>query len=165
MNRIFTLIALFALSMTPARADQSLADLSFLQGHWRGDDDGFAFEEIWTGPEGGVMTAMARGVRDGELAVLEYILLTEEDDGSIVMRFKHFNTDYSNWEGEDEAPIILHLADLAERNALFKAPQEDAEVNAIRYRINDAGQMLIEVALIQDGEKGGFTLTFDKVVE
>lgn len=153
-------LAFSAMSMTPAAAETpySLDDLAFLEGHWRGGDD-FVFEEIWNGAEGGVMTGMARGVSNGQLAVLEYIVASEEED-AVVMRFKHFNRDYSTWEESD--PIVLLLTDAEKNDVTFSADPPSQEVKSVRYFLTDENTLQADVVLIENGEEGGFTLVFER---
>ena len=142
----------------------SLADLAFLEGHWRGSRDGLVFEEIWSAPEGGVMTAMARGVSAGEdpgkLRVLEYVVVSEEAAG-VVMRFKHFNADYSTWE--TGGPVTLTLSAAAENDVAFSAEPPSESVKSVRYWMPDADTMQADIMLDQDGKEGGFTLVFKRV--
>lgn len=143
-----------------ALAEQAIEDLAFLEGHWRGGDD-FKFEEIWSAPEGGVMTAMARGVSDDTVRVLEYIVVAEED-GALVMRFKHFNADYTTWE-EGEAPLTLTLTTFAVEDVTFTADPPTHTVTSIRYWKPDDDTLQVDVAQIENGEDGGFTLKFNRV--
>ncbi len=149
------------LTAAPAFAEPKLEDLAFLEGHWRGGED-FVFEEIWSAPEGGVMTGMARGVSSGALRVLEYIVIAEEDDGAIVMRFKHFNADYSTWAGEDE-PLTLILKDLDSADATFAADPPTHTVKSIRYWMPEDNTLRVDVAQIENGEEGGFSLVFKRM--
>ncbi len=153
-------LAFGAMLSLPAAAETpySLADLAFLEGHWRGGED-FVFEETWNGAEGGVMTGMARGVSSGELKVLEYIVVTEEED-ALVMRFKHFNGDYSTWE--DDGPVTLMLTDAKENDVIFSADPPSETVKSIRYFMADKDTLQADIVLIEDGEEGGFTLVFER---
>ena len=145
----------------PVFAEPSIDDLSFLEGHWRGGDENFAFEETWSAPEGGVMTGMARGVAGGKLRVLEYIVVSEETAG-LVMRFKHFNADYSVWDGEDE-PLTLTLSDVDGTDAIFVSDPPTHTVKSIRYWMPDEATLRVDVEQIEDGEEGGFSLVFNRV--
>lgn len=152
--------ALLAVLVSPAAAeDPRLSDFAFMEGTWRGDNDGLHFEEIWSSPAAGVMAGMARGHRDGRIAVLEYILVTEEAEG-VFMRFKHFNTDYSTWE--TDGAIELRFVAAKDGDALFRNDDPDAEVQAVRYRLTGEGEMEAAVELYEDGERGGFKLSFRK---
>ncbi len=145
-----------------AREPAALADLAFLEGAWRSGDGDFVFEEIWSGAEGGVMTAMARGVSGGNLQVLEYIVVAEEPDG-VVMRFKHYNDDFTTWEAD--APISLSLEAVAENDVTFIAGPASQEVKSIRYWMPEAGTLQADIVLLENGEEGGFSLTFARMSE
>ena len=138
----------------------TLDDVAFLEGHWRGGED-FIFEETWSAPEGGVMTAMARGVSGGALRVLEYIVVAQEDAG-LVMRFKHFNADYSTWE-EDGKFVSLPLTAWSENDATFSIDPPSLTVKSIRYWKPSEKTLQADVVLVEDGEEGGFTLSFERV--
>lgn len=144
-------------------ASSDLSAVAFLEGQWRGDNGGLIFEETWNAPAGGVMTAMARGVREGELAVLEYLIVENTDQGP-VLRFKHFHADYRNWEGED-APITLYLGRQLENDVSFVNADEGAVVQRLRYFINDADQLQSDITLFREGVKDQFSLVFDRVID
>lgn len=155
---VLILAAPFAVSGAEA-GSPTLADVAFLEGSWRGGDKDLAFEEIWSGPEAGVMTGMARGARAGALAVLEYIVLSQED-GAVLLRFHHYKADFSAWE---EDPIVLRLVDHAKGDATFRNDDPQAEVQSLRYWTPSDGSLQADVGLLKDGEPAGFTLLFSKV--
>lgn len=158
--KFFSLLISALMAAPAALAEPAFEDLQFLEGHWRGGDD-FVFEEIWSAPAGGVMTAMARGVSDDTVRVLEYIIVAEED-GALVMRFKHFNADYSSWE-EGAAPLTLTLTQTDDNDATFTADPPTHTVKSIRYWKPDSDTLQVDVAQIEEGEDGGFTLVFSRV--
>ena len=169
MIRILPLLMICAALMgaAPAPADQQtdvqpavLTDMAFLAGHWRGEE-GLVFEEIWSAPEGGVMTGMARGVADGQLRVLEYIVVAEEE-GGLVMRFKHFNADYSTWE-EDGAVIELWLTEKDENDVTFSADPPSQTVKSVRYWKPAEDRLQADVVLVHENGEDGFTLKFERV--
>jgi len=153
-------IAFGAMQTVSAAAEtvRSLDDLAFLEGHWRGGED-FVFEETWNGAEGGVMTGMARGVSSGELKVLEYIVVSAEED-AVVMRFKHFRRDFSTWE--DGGPIVLTLSDAKENDVTFSADPPSETVKSIRYFMTGENTLQADIVLVEDGEEGGFSLVFER---
>lgn len=156
---LFALASLILFSgAARAEAPGSLADLAFLEGHWRGGEE-FIFEETWNAAEGGVMTGMARGVSSGELAVLEYIVVSEEED-ALIMRFKHFNRDYTTWEESD--PIVLMLTEAKKNDVTFSADPPSQEVKSVRYFLTDENTLQADVVLVENGEEGGFTLMFER---
>jgi len=134
------------------------ADVAFLQGAWRGGD-GFVFEEIWSAPAGGVMTGMARGYDAQALRVLEYIIIAETGDG-LEMRFKHFNADYSTWE--DGGPVTLRLTEARAEDVTFSADPPSETVSSVRYWKPAPDRLQADVVVVEDGEEGGFSLSFVK---
>jgi hypothetical protein len=108
------------------------------------------------------MTGMARGVSKGELRVLEYIVLSEEN-GALVMRFKHFNRDYTTWKGEEDAPLELTLTSLKGTDATFAADPPTHSVTSIRYWTPEEDTLQVDVKQIENGEPGGFSLLFERV--
>lgn len=161
MKIIFAAILAFAsTAFSPTLAEQAhtLEDIAFLEGAWRGGDD-FVFEEIWSEPGGGVMTGMARGHQNGELRVLEYIIVMQTDSG-LEMRFKHFNKDFSTWE--ENGPIILQLTNAETKDVTFTADPPSEAVKSIRYWQPTADTLQADVVLVEDGEEGGFSLSFSK---
>lgn len=163
MKRLAALLAALALA-GPAldrAAAQSLSDLAFLEGSWRGGDGGaFVFEETWFPPAAGVMTGMARGYRGETLSVLEYIVVAEEAAG-VVKRFKHYRADFSTWESD--GPLTLRLVEAKPGDVLFRNVDPQAEVQTIRYVLGGDGALTAEIGLVRDGAPGGFTLVFNRL--
>ena len=90
----------------PAAA--KLDEMEWLVGRWVGSALGGDVEEIWTAPQGGAMMGMYRLVRDGKPVFYELLTLVEEN-GSLVMRLKHFHADLKGWEEKDdtvEFPLV-----------------------------------------------------------
>ncbi len=79
----------------------SITDVEWLAGHWKGEAFGGVSEEIWSAPGGGVMMGMYRLVRDGKPVFYELMMLAEEN-GSLVLRLKHFNSDLTGWEEKEK---------------------------------------------------------------
>jgi hypothetical protein len=55
----------------------TLADVAFLEGHWRGGDPGELSEEVWSAPEGDSMVGMWRYVAKGRARLFEMLSLKE----------------------------------------------------------------------------------------
>lgn len=79
----------------------TLADISWIQGHWRGEAFGGITEEIWTPPLGGSMMCAFKLVVDEEIRFYEIVTITEEEN-SLMLRLKHFHKDLKGWEEKDE---------------------------------------------------------------
>lgn len=87
-------------SMTVA-PKATLADVAWIQGHWRGEAFGGITEEIWSPPLGNSMMCVFKLVVEDEVRFYEIITLTEEQ-GTLMLRLKHFHGDLKGWEEKDE---------------------------------------------------------------
>ena len=85
---------------TPAPRAQ-VEDMAWMTGHWMGEALGGTAEEIWSPPRGGAMMGMFRLVKDGRTAFYELMTIVPED-GSLVLRLKHFNADLTGWEEKEK---------------------------------------------------------------
>lgn len=81
----------------PARIDA----VAWLAGRWVGEGLGGFNEETWNPPRGGVMTGMYRLLKGDKPVFYEFLLLME-DKGSLVLKLKHFNPDFSAWEEKEK---------------------------------------------------------------
>jgi hypothetical protein len=95
----------------------TLADMKWLIGHWKGTGLGGVSEEIWAEPAGGVMMGMYRLVVNGKPSFYEFIHLAEEN-GSLVMKLKHFNSDLTGWEEKDRF-VTFRLLKLGTNEVYF----------------------------------------------
>jgi len=78
----------------------TLSGISWLAGHWRGEAFGGITEEIWTPPLGNSMMSAFKVVIDGKIKFYEFVTILEEN-GSLVLRLKHFHADMKGWEEKD----------------------------------------------------------------
>jgi len=79
----------------------TLADMKWLAGHWVGQALGGTTEEIWSPAKAGSMLGMYRLIVDGKPVFYELLTIVEEN-GSLVLRLKHFNPDLTGWEEKDK---------------------------------------------------------------
>lgn len=122
-----------------ARERISIEDMSWLAGHWTGEGLGGYAEEIWSPPRGGVMMGAFRVLQDGKPRFYEFITL-EEDNGSIVMRLKHFNPDLTGWEEKDKHvsfPFIRKHGELYQFEGLTLHAKGDALTVYVAIRQRD----------------------------
>ncbi len=122
----------------------SLDDLGWLTGSWYGEGLGGEIEEHWTPASGGTMLGAFRLVVEGELRVIEYMMITEEED-RIAYRFKHFRPDYTTWEAD--RPLEFTLIRVSEHEAVFhsEVPDQNAP-RRITYSLSDEGELSAVVA-------------------
>lgn len=104
----------------PAPADAvraTIADIAWLTGEWTGTGLGGVSEETWSAPAAGGMIGMYRLLVDGKPSFYEFMNLVEEN-GSLVLKLKHFNPDLTGWEDKDKF-VSFRLAKLAPNEAWF----------------------------------------------
>lgn len=99
------------------RPPATLADIAWLEGHWSGIGLGGLVEEVWSAPAGGSMMGMFRLLVDGAPVFYELELIVE-DQGSLMLRVKHFNRDFTGWE-EKEKSVDFPLVWKEGRNMHF----------------------------------------------
>lgn len=80
----------------------TIAEMAWLAGHWTGNALGGLTEEIWSPPRDGVMLGMYRLVKNSKPVFYEILTLVEEN-GSLVIRLKHFDAKLVGWEEKDKS--------------------------------------------------------------
>jgi hypothetical protein len=95
----------------------TLSVMAWLAGSWQGEGLGGVSEEIWSEPRGGVMMGMFRSLKQDQPVFYEFLMFVEEK-GTVVLKLKHFNPDFSGWE-EKGAFVTFRLAKVEERAVHF----------------------------------------------
>ena len=93
----------FGLAPGEERPAATLDDAAFLVGRWRGTAFGEKMEESWNAPSGNTMVGTFKLFNGDEPAMYELMLLAVED-GTLSLKVKHFNPDFTAWE--DKADYI-----------------------------------------------------------
>lgn len=91
----------FALAAGEERPRATLDDASWLVGAWEGTAFGQRFEEVWNAPSAGSMMGMFK-LYEGEQVVMYEILTITIEEGSLSMKVKHFNEDFTAWEDKGD---------------------------------------------------------------
>jgi hypothetical protein len=125
----------------PAPADApgpraTLQEFAWLVGDWVGTGLGGVSEETWSAPAAGAMMGMYRLVVNGAVSFYEFMTMVEEN-GSLVLKLKHFNADLTGWEEKDRF-VSFRLAKLAPNEAWF---------GGLTFRRLDANRLEIFLAL------------------
>jgi hypothetical protein len=79
----------------------SLSTMSWIQGAWIGKGLGGACEEVWSSPRGGSMLGTFRLMQENKLVFSEFMEIVEAG-GSLLLRLKHFGSDFVGWEEKDK---------------------------------------------------------------
>ena len=91
----------YGLDNPDARPPASIDDASMLVGSWDGEAFGNTFEQVWNPPSAGSMVGFFKLLDGEEVAFYELLLLVEEA-GSLSLKVKHFNADFTAWEEKGE---------------------------------------------------------------
>lgn len=78
-----------------------LSEISWMEGHWKGEAFEGITEEIWSPPLGGSMMFSFKLVVDGEIGFYEFGHIRQLEE-SLVFELKHFHGDVKGWEEKDE---------------------------------------------------------------
>lgn len=125
-------------------AKPTMDDLAWLVGSWHGEGLGGEIEEHWTIASGGTMLGAFRLVREKKVHVIEYVMITEEED-RIALRFKHFRPDYTTWE--EDRPLEFTLLSVSGHEAVFHSEVLDQNSpRRITYRLSNEGELSAVVA-------------------
>lgn len=107
----------YAVNADGSRPAATLADASWLVGSWTGTGFGQRFDEVWTAPSADSMVGLFKLYGDDGVAFYEILLLTVED-GTLSLKVRHFNADFTAWEEKDEF-VNFRLVRVAENELHF----------------------------------------------
>ncbi len=139
LHKIALVVLLFASQGATAQPNATrIEDFAFLSGYWIGEGMGGQSEEIWMPPSGGRMFGIFKQSDSSGLIFTEFMEITEVD-GKFILRLKHFNPDFSGWEGKTE-----HLT-----FALSDKSATGVDFGSLRYKVNESDVLLIELDMRQ----------------
>jgi len=101
----------------PVPPEANLNVLSWLEGHWRGKAFDGIGEEIWGPVLGSSMMGVFKLVVDDRVKFYEILTISEENN-SLIMRIKHFESDLKGWEEKDDS-IKFGLLKLSDSKVHF----------------------------------------------
>ena len=79
----------------------TLSDVSWIEGHWKGEAFGGITEEIWSPPLGDSMMFSFKLVADNKVVFYELGGIREVDS-TLIFQLKHFGNDFKGWEEKNE---------------------------------------------------------------
>ena len=121
-----------------------LSALSWLAGHWQGNAFGGLVEEIWAPAVGGSMMGAFKLVVDNQVRFYEIETISEEN-GTLVFRLKHFNSDLTGWEAKHDS-VVFKLVEVAENRVYFDGLtiEKISDNNIIMYVALENGDKVTE---------------------
>lgn len=160
MNLFYRIVMLLGLVAAPLSAQETrvgeegfasppatIADAAWLIGRWSGEGiDGAEAHESWLVPSDTTMVGtFVQETGDGRIMFTEHMYLMEQD-GSLVVKLKHFNADLTGWEDKEGMVTFRLLA--VEPCALY--------FNALTYRCADKDEggesgMVVAVRMKNEG--------------
>lgn len=95
----------------------TLANILWIEGHWKGEAFGGTTEEIWSPPSAGSMMFSFKHSMDGKVNFYEFGHICEID-GSLVFELKHFGGDLKGWEEKNDK-VSAKLVKMDENRLYF----------------------------------------------
>lgn len=128
MKPILTLLLLFSLSsysqntIKLKEGEQSpkatLSQVSWIEGHWKGEAFGGIAEEIWSPPLGNSMMFVFKLVANDKVQFYEIGHIQEKEE-TLLLQLKHFGGDLKGWEAKDET-VTFKLVKIEENKIFFE---------------------------------------------
>ena len=113
------LIGLVALlNLARAAPPAKIQDAAWIAGHWQGQALGGFCDEQWSKPIGGAMMGMFRLIKEDNIVFYEFFRLAEEN-GTLILRLKHFHPDLKGWE-EKDATVEFPLVRMGSKELVFE---------------------------------------------
>ena len=154
MRHSYTLLLLFFICFLPKTQAQtepkggSVADVSFIQGHWKAiTPEGQSIEGVWLQPEGENILGFMRMMKAGKADLYE-ILAYEQTEQGLVSMVKHFKPGLLGLEEKDKHDRY-NFVEASKDHAIF---QKEGESLRILYEKRSANQFVIARGNLQDGK-------------
>lgn len=131
----------------------TLAEMDWLVGQWVGEGiRGAPAMESWLPPTGPTMVGtFVQETSEGGIMFTEHLYLMEEE-GTLVLRLKHFNADLTGWEEKDDM-LTFRLVAIEDCAAYFRAltlrcdTREDGKEGLLAaVRMQSGGELLFRFA-------------------
>lgn len=130
----------------------SLKDIEWIAGHWQGEAFGGITEEIWSPPLGNSMMCAFKLVVDGKIKFYEITTITEEN-GSLMLRLKHFNANLKGWEEKD----------VTQDFKLVKVSEDKVYFNAFTFQRVSKNEINMYVLIEDNGKKNEIKFNYKRV--
>ena len=140
-----------------AKENQSKVNIEAMQwlsGAWLGSGFGGTVEEVWSVPRAGGMMGMFQMIGKDGVVFYEMCQIVEQD-GSLILKLKHFNKDLTGWETKDET-VDFPLVKIEGQTAWFEG---------LTYQ-RKGDKLHVWVALENNGSisEGALTFTLTDIV-
>jgi hypothetical protein len=141
----FGLLAMSSQAQTTATG--TLADISFLEGHWLGTYNGGPIEAGWTAPAGNNIMGYIRMIKDDKPALYEVFAFEQTEKGPVAL-VKHFKPGLIALE-EKAVSDRYNFIEAKKNQALFE--KDDISVRII-YERRSQNQLVIQRGKLEDNK-------------
>lgn len=125
----------------------TIQDIAWIAGHWRGEAFGGMADEVWSPPLGRSMMGMYQLIQDDEVAFYEFLTISEEE-GSLILRLRHFDRQMVGWEEKDGAQVFplvrVTPAEVQFDGLTFRSIDGDSFEVSLRTRRDDGTEHELE---------------------
>jgi hypothetical protein len=104
----------------------SVNQLSWLAGAWKGENDGGSFEEVWLAPKAGTLLGLSRTIQGGELRTEEFMRIGLWDGKLCFATVLKLKT----------AAEALQAIEIDHEHALFGNPEDPKNIRVLYKRTN-----------------------------
>eukprot|EP00764_Aduncisulcus_paluster_P013814 gnl/Carplike_NY0171/751_a1037_4762.p1 GENE.gnl/Carplike_NY0171/751_a1037_4762~~gnl/Carplike_NY0171/751_a1037_4762.p1 ORF type:complete len:185 (+),score=11.97 gnl/Carplike_NY0171/751_a1037_4762:40-555(+) len=132
----------------------TLGDISWIEGHWKGEAFGGVTEEIWSPPLGGSMMCVFRLIVNGEVNFYEIVTLVEKKE-TLLLRLKHFHSDLKGWEEKDKT-IDFKLVKVTPNKIFF---------DGFTFEQISKNEINIYVVIDNQGEKSEVKFNYHRIIK
>ena len=115
---VFIFLSTLTLHAQTATKTGSLADVGFLDGHWKGTFNGGPIEAVWSGPAGDNIVGFIRMMKNDKVTLYELFAFEQTQAGPVAL-VKHFKPGLVGQEEKDKSDRYLFL-NAGKDNALFE---------------------------------------------
>ena len=143
---LFYLLISFTSQAQPTTKTGSLADVSFMEGRWRGTFNGGPIEAAWIAPVGDNLAGFMRMMKDDKVTMYEMLIFEQTEQGPVVL-VKHFNPGLIGREEKDKSDRYKFI-EAGTNRALFE--KEDGSIRII-YEKRSADQLVIQRGQRKEG--------------
>lgn len=130
-------------------ATDPLKSLAFLTGTWSGTMEGDPVEETWSAPRGDSIIGMFRWQHEGQTTLFE-LLAIKNEQGTPVLRLRHFGPDFGPWKGECDAVAAMKATTIEPNRVVFTNSSDVGGVGTCEYAVSDGKTLSITVAFRPD---------------
>ncbi len=123
----------------------TLEDVKWISGTWRGEAMGGTCEEFWDKPSGDTMLFCFKFIENKKVVFYELGHIKQIDD-SLVLEFKHFDSELKGWEKQDEKQSF----------PLVKIDKNRAYFDQFTFEKVSDNEIIIYVVFEESGEEMKF---------